>query len=33
MFVPTMRQDATEWRTAGTSAVLTLTLDFREKVQ
>ena len=35
MFVPTVRPllDATEWRTVGTPAILTLTLDFREKLQ
>ena len=32
MYVPTVRQGA-EWRTVGTPAILTLTLDFREKLQ
>ena len=37
MFVPTAPGGAllgaTEWRTVGTSAILTLTFDFREKLQ
>ena len=32
MFVPTLL-GATEWRTVGTPAILTLTLDVREKLQ